>query len=68
VGDVDCDGDLDIVGKPWGDPNEGGEATLTETRDHVYLQNMLVEQGGTPRVERDPYEEQHRIVQNRVCP
>jgi hypothetical protein len=35
VGDVDCDGDLDIVGKPW----DGGT-------DHVYLRNMTVERGG----------------------
>jgi hypothetical protein len=35
VGDVDCDGDLDIVGKLW----DGGS-------DHVYLQNMTVERGG----------------------
>jgi hypothetical protein len=68
VGDADCDGDLDIAGKPWGDPTEGGEADITELRDHVYLQNMFVEQGGAPRFERGPYEEQHRIVQTRVCP
>ncbi len=48
VGDVDCDGDLDIVGKPWGQQNEGGEQAMPP-RDHVYLQNMLVERGGTPR-------------------
>jgi hypothetical protein len=47
VGDVDCDGDLDIVGKPWGDPNEGGEGAMPP-RDVVYLQNMLVERGGKP--------------------
>jgi hypothetical protein len=51
VGDVDCDGDLDIVGKPWGDPNEGGESARPP-RDVVYLQNMLVEQGGKPIFER----------------
>ena len=39
VGDVDCDGDLDIAGKPWGE----GEP---EPRDHIYLQNMTVERGG----------------------
>ncbi|HVZ73723.1 MAG TPA: VCBS repeat-containing protein [Polyangia bacterium] len=36
VGDVDCDGDLDIVGAPWDDAPS----------DHVYLQNMTVERGG----------------------
>jgi hypothetical protein len=39
VGDVDCDGDLDIAGTPWGE----GDA---EPRDQVYLQNMTVERGG----------------------
>jgi FG-GAP-like repeat len=39
VGDVDCDGDLDIAGKPWG-------AGDPDPRDHVYLQNMTVERGG----------------------
>jgi hypothetical protein len=51
IGDVDCDGDLDIVGKPWGDPNEGGEGARPP-RDVVYLQNMLVEQGGKPLYDR----------------
>ncbi len=68
VGDVDCDGDLDIAGKPWGDPNEGGEAELTDTRDHIYLQNRIVDNGGPPRFDRGPYEEQHRIIQDRTCP
>jgi len=39
VGDVDCDGDLDIAGKPWGE----GEP---DPRAHIYLQNMTVERGG----------------------
>jgi hypothetical protein len=68
VGDVDCDGDLDIAGKPWGDPTEGGEANLTESREHVYLQNRVVDRGGPARFDREPYEEQHSIVQQRVCP
>ncbi|MES1205129.1 MAG: VCBS repeat-containing protein [Pseudomonadota bacterium] len=55
VGDVDCDGDLDIAGTPWGDPNEGGEEAMPP-RDHIYLQNMLVERGGTPLFTRKPYE------------
>jgi hypothetical protein len=55
VGDVDCDGDLDIAGKPWGDQTEGGEESRPP-RDHVYLQNMLVERGGAPRFQRQPYE------------
>lgn len=55
VGDIDCDGDLDIVGKPWGQQNEGGEQDQPP-RDHVYLENRLVEQGGTPRFELGPYE------------
>jgi hypothetical protein len=55
VGDVDCDGDLDIVGAPWGDQNEGGEESKPP-RDHVYLKNELVERGGTPRFDRQPFE------------
>jgi hypothetical protein len=55
VGDVDCDGDLDITGKPWGQQNEGGEQS-NPPRDHVYLQNMLVEGGGMARFERGPHE------------
>ncbi|HKQ69487.1 MAG TPA: VCBS repeat-containing protein [Polyangiaceae bacterium] len=51
VGDVDCDGDLDIVGKPWGDPNEGGEGS-NPPRDVVYLQNMFVEKSGKPVFDR----------------
>jgi hypothetical protein len=47
VGDVDCDGDLDVVGSPWGDPNEGGESTHPP-RDAVYLKNMCVEMGACP--------------------
>ena len=55
VGDIDCDGDLDIVGAPWGDQNEGGETTQPP-RDHVYLKNELVERGGKPLFERQPFE------------
>jgi hypothetical protein len=66
VGDVDCDGDLDIVGKPWGDAPRNGE--VAETRDHVYLKNELVENGGAPLFERSPYEEMHVMVgQKRIC-
>lgn len=60
VGDADCDGDLDIVGSPWGDRNQAssGESTGMPARDALYLQNMLVEGGGTPLfdAERQPYE------------
>jgi hypothetical protein len=58
VGDVDCDGDLDIAGTPWGDPNEGGEQSMP-ARDHVYLRNMVVDRGGPPLYDRDrkPYEQ-----------
>lgn len=66
VGDVDCDGDLDIAGKPWGDPNEGGEANLTESRDHVYFKNELVERGG-PAVFDRPAGEVWNPVQDPVC-
>lgn len=55
VGDVDCDGDLDIVGTPWGDQREGGEESKPP-RDHVYLRNELVERGGAPLFERQPFE------------
>jgi hypothetical protein len=55
VGDIDCDGDLDIVGAPWGDQNEGGEQTKP-LRDHVYLKNEFVERGGKPLFERKPFE------------
>jgi hypothetical protein len=53
VGDVDCDGDLDIVGKPWGDPNEGGEGGDPQpAREVLYLRNEWVERGGAPVFER----------------
>ena len=55
VGDIDCDGDLDIVGAPWGDQNEGGENTKPP-RDHVYLKNEFVERGGKPLFVRQPFE------------
>jgi hypothetical protein len=55
VGDVDCDGDLDIAGTPWGDPGEGGEQSMPP-RDHVYLKNLVVERGGMPLFARSKYE------------
>jgi hypothetical protein len=61
VGDVDCDGDLDIVGKPWGE----GEA---EPRDHIYLKNELVEQGGPAVFTRPAGEVWHPTQQRKYCP
>jgi hypothetical protein len=46
--DVDCDGDLDIAGKPWGDPNDRAAGNSETIRAHVYFKNELVERGGTP--------------------
>jgi hypothetical protein len=65
VADVDCDGDLDIAGTPWGDPREGGEQSMPP-RDHIYLQNMLVERGGRPLFNRHPYEV-FQAALSRVC-
>lgn len=65
VADVDCDGDLDIAGTPWGDAREGGEAS-NPIRDHIYLQNMLVEGGGTALFTRKPYEV-FQAALTRVC-
>jgi hypothetical protein len=61
VGDVDCDGDLDIVGKPWGE----GEA---EPRDHIYLKNELVEKGGMAVFTRPKGEVWHPTQQRMYCP
>jgi hypothetical protein len=59
VGDVDCDGDLDMAGGPWGDqgPADHGE-TDKPLRDYVYLKNHAVENGATPIFDdaRLPYE------------
>jgi len=53
--DVDCDGDLDIVGKSWSDPNDG-RAGASEIGPllghHVYYKNELVEKGGKPVFDR----------------
>jgi len=49
--DVDCDGDLDLVGKSWSDPNDGraGQSEIPGLLGyHVYYKNELVEKGGTP--------------------
>jgi hypothetical protein len=69
VGDVDCDGDLDIVGKPWGQQNEGGEQARPP-RDHVYLRNLFVEGGGAPRFDdqRAPYELPPAVHLRRCAP
>jgi hypothetical protein len=61
VGDVDCDGDLDIVGKPWGE----GEP---EPRDHIYLKNELVEKGGKAVFTRPKGEVWHPTQQRKYCP
>ena len=53
--DVDCDGDLDIVGKSWSDPNDGAAGAteiMTLLGHHVYYKNELVEMGGTPVFDR----------------
>jgi hypothetical protein len=59
VGDVDCDGDLDMAGGPWGDqgPADHGE-TNAPIRDYVYLRNRAVEMGAPPIFDKDrlPYE------------
>ena len=60
VGDVDCDGDLDIVGKPWGEGDP-------EPRDHIYLKNELVEKGGKAVFTRPKGEVWHPTEQ-RQCP
>jgi hypothetical protein len=54
IGDVDCDGDLDIAGGPWGDqaPADHGE-TSKPPRDYVYLRNHAVENGAKPIFDRD---------------
>jgi hypothetical protein len=60
VGDVDCDGDLDIAGSPWGDRGQAssGENVGMPARDALYLQNLTVDMGGTPifDAQRKPYE------------
>jgi FG-GAP-like repeat len=60
AGDVDCDGDLDIAGSPWGDRGQAssGESVGEPARDALYLRNMIVENGGTPifDADRKPYE------------
>jgi FG-GAP-like repeat len=61
VGDVDCDGDLDIIGKPWGE----GEP---EPRDHIYLKNELVEKGGKPVFTRPKGEVWHPTQTRKYCP
>jgi hypothetical protein len=54
--DVDCDGDLDIAGKPWGDPGDGAAGRSETIRAHVYFKNQLVERGGPPVFARPPGE------------
>jgi hypothetical protein len=56
VGDVDCDGDLDVVGKPWDGAIE-----------HVYLQNMTVENNGPALFQRPAGEVWHETQQRMFC-
>jgi hypothetical protein len=59
IGDVDCDGDLDVAGGTWGDqgPADHGEQSKP-IRDYVYLRNHAVENGAPPIFDKDrkPYE------------
>jgi len=66
VGDVDCDGDLDIVGNPWGDQNEGGEES-EPLRDVAYLESLVVDRGG-PAVFARAEGEVTPSVHARRCP
>ena len=60
MGDVDCDGDLDIVGSPWGDRGQAssGESVGMPPRDVMYLESKIVDNGGAPifDAQRKPYE------------
>jgi hypothetical protein len=56
VGDVDCDGDLDVAGKPWDGASE-----------HVYLQNMTVENAGPALFQRPAGEVWHATQQRMFC-
>ena len=72
VEDVDCDGDLDIAGGPWGDHNQansGENVANPPVRDYMYLQNMTVERGG-PAIPSSQRQKNERgaIVQARTCP
>jgi hypothetical protein len=66
TGDVDCDGDLDIVGNPWGDQNEGGEESMP-LRDVAYLESLVVDRGGPAIFTRKPGEVTPS-VHARLCP
>lgn len=66
TGDVDCDGDLDIVGNPWGDQNEGGEESMPP-RDVAYLESLVVDRGGPAIFTRQPGEVTPS-VHARQCP
>jgi hypothetical protein len=52
VADVDCDGDLDFVGVPWGDLGDGAAGRSETIRAHVYFKNELVERGGPALFDR----------------
>ncbi len=64
--DVDCDGDLDIAGKPWGDPGDGAAGRSETIRAHVYFKNELVERGG-PAVFARPKGEVWNVPNKGLC-
>ena len=57
-----------MLGKPWGQQNEGGEQAMPP-RVHVYLENLTVDRGGPALfdAERQPYEV-FWAARSRTCP
>jgi hypothetical protein len=66
VADVDCDGDLDFVGVPWGDLSDGSAGQSETIRSHVYFKNELVERGG-PAVFARPKGEVWNVPNKGAC-
>jgi len=64
--DVDCDGDLDFVGVPWGDLSDGSAGQSETIRSHVYFKNELVERGG-PAVFARPKGEVWNVPNKGAC-